>query len=646
MTPTDPTGPHGPSDPSNPTHSGNASAADAPTQRGASMSPYQPTSPAAQQPTQQSTPFVAPAGATFPGAQPANVSQTQARRRRWSGCLAALAVVLVVAAIVSCGFLAYSYLRPQPATVRICVVDAVFNTCETGALLATGKSQALRITVLDGAKKPMANASVQLTIAGVNSASVTLTTDAQGMILYQYSGAHAGSDYITARLVTSLGGGATSGPPDVVRWLTPRHLLHPIVILHGINENASILYKEIHGQPLTGGEYTSWGALVAGLTTEYNPQYIQSFCYADDYAWGDGTDTSSCPTIPGSGANAGQQEETALCGAGSLVTATCASQGAIFYDAEELAHVVADLYMAAGQAAGHPVPVTLIGYSMGAATIRTMLAGCQRVPGDGGDPDCKTAATEVDQAFFFNAVQQGSWLMAVKQGLDAASLVEQNAPGGPNSPFSAILPSVEKTIFGAVKNKMNLDANADGPKDLAPQSDNIRAHNSVDPATLNITFYNFYGDERLGLSVSLLGYTLPSTTQLPLGDLVLLAQNDMPSDTPEWGGAVFCGGCGPLDTHRYHANSSPYHEWALTDTHTININTLIPILTVPDAFSGFSGLLNSPVQHLNVEGPITQSPGSPIQVEDTTGMFAGHSTSDMPSEVLALLLKRDGQSGL
>lgn len=628
-----------PTGPANSPDPGDPNVFDAPTERNIT------TPPNAAAPQLPPAPSVVPVAATFPGAQPP--TPPARRRRRWSGCLTALAAVLILAAIVSCGFLAYSFLRPTPATVSVCAEDASFNTCGTGAMDAKGGSQSLKISVIGTNKKPMPNASVQITISGANSASVTRTTDSQGAILFQYTGANAGSDYITARLATRVGGGATSGAPVVVRWLTTRHLLHPIVILHGINENASILYNEINGIPLTGGQYSSWGALITGLTTEYDAHYIQSFCYVDDYAWGDGSANTSCPTIPGSGASAGQQEETAQCGSATgAIYPTCVSQSKVWLNAVELAQVVDDLHTAAQQTAGHPVPVTLMGYSMGASTIRTMLAGCHQTPGDAGVPLCMTAATEVDQAFFFNAVQQGSWLMTVKQGLDAASLEEQHAPSGPNSPFSAILPSVEQSIFGAVKGKMGLDANGDAPKDLTPQSDNIVAHNQIDPATLNVAYYSFYGDVRLGLDVNLLAYSLPATTQLPLGDLVLLAQNDTPTSTPQWGGAVFCGACGPLDPHHYHSNTSPYHEWALADAHTININTLIPILTVPDAFSGFSGVLASPVQHLNVEGTVAQSPGSPIQVEDTTGMFGAQPTSDMPSEILAVLLKHDGQSGL
>ena len=633
MTPTGPTDPNSLYDPN---------IADEPTLHNAITPPDQP--PLSEAPSTSAPPSRAPSAATFPGAQPPPA--TQPRRRRWSGCLAVVAAVLIVAAIASCGLLAYSYLRPKPATVRICAVDASLNTCGTGALLARGGSQTLRITALGSDKKPMANASLQLTITGANSASVTRTTDAQGTVLYQYSGAHAGSDYITARLATSIGSGATSGAPVVVRWLTTRHLLHPFVLLHGINENATILSNEIHGVPLTGGEYSSWGALVTGLTTEYDPQYIQSFCYADDYAWGDGSVTANCPSVPGSGSNAGKQEEIPICGGASgAVYSTCDSQGKVWYNAVELALVVSNLYEAAQLTAGHAVPVTLIGYSMGASTIRTMLAGCHQTAGDAGVPLCATAAKDVDQAFFVNGVQQGSWLMTVKQGLDAASLQEQNAPSGVNSPFSAILPAIEKVIFSTVKNKLGLDANSDAPKDLTPQSDNITAHNQVDPATLNIAFYNFYGDIRFGLDVNLLAYSLPATTQLPLGDLVLLAQNDSPIGLPQWGGETFCGSCGPRDSHGYHHAGATYSEWALTDAHTININTLIPILTVPDAISGFSSVLTSPVQHLNIEGPTAQSPGSPIQVEDVTGML-GAQTSDMPSEVLAILLKHDGQSSL
>jgi hypothetical protein len=270
--------------------------------------------------------------------------------------------------------------------------------------------------------------------------------------------------------------------------------------------------------------------------------------------------------------------------------------------------------------------------------VRTLLSGCLNSFGPTDQLDCANANQLVDNAFFLNGAQQGSWLLTVRRGFDAATLAGNNIPDTANSPFVSVLPLIAQNVYGVINQKLGLNLNNPAETDLAPQSPNILAHNSVQPAT-NVNLYTFYGDIQVGLDVNFYVYTLPAANMLPLGDLVMLSQDDNPLASPLWGGGALCDSCGPL-VNGYHSNGR-YHAWALTQRYVININGLVPLLSAPDAASALQEALNSPAQHLNVSQPSAQSPGSGLPVVDATGL-AGSATTDMPYEILLTLMHGDG----
>jgi len=228
--------------------------------------------------------------------------------------------------------------------------------------------------------------------------------------------------------------------------------------------------------------------------------------------------------------------------------------------------------------------------------------------------------------------------MTVKRGVEATTLSISGTPSGVLASFQAVLPLLLANIYGVVKDKMGLGLNDPAETDLTPQSANIKAHNSVAPAA-QAQLYTFNGDVQFGMDVSFFTYTLPAQASLPMGDLVMLAQDDHALSTPLWGGASLCDSC-PALVDGYH-ESGQYHAWALTDRRVVNVNGLVPLLSAPDAVSSFKDVLNSPVQHLNVSQPGTQAPGSAIQVHDITGK-AGRAKTDMPNEIVLILMKADG----
>jgi pimeloyl-ACP methyl ester carboxylesterase len=566
----------------------------------------------------------------------------------------------------------------------LCAVDAPQGDCASADLahsppiIVTGdfrplrQAQTIRLRAVDtDGKSGLANATITLTITHQSTqpalpsttvpgcattisqpqtVSVTLTSGADGTTQYTYCSVQSGTDTITAQFVT----GTASKPaarPLVVHWISPptARAVHPMIVLHGLNENAQSYLNAINLDPIGPKE---WTTVFEALETVYDPSYIEAFCYLDDQAY----PTTGCPA-----------PEPSFC---SLTP--CTSQSSIDANAVELADTVIALYKRAATAVGPQTRVTLMGYSMGAAITRTMIAGCPNSPpidfdGDGVN-DCQEATGLVDQAFFFNGAQQGSWLLSVNQslgdpsGLAGTDLLSPTPPSGPVapiftalSPFASITPVLQLAILALVKHTINLDLGSAAVKDLTPLSQNIQQRNPIslnDSPQSNIQFYNFYGAAQVTFSTSLFIYTVPGKKVLPLGDLVLLPQDDRAAAIPLWGGAAFCddGNCqtppgSPSPKLAYYSQdaSGRFHEWALVDPHNVNVDLLAPLLSAPDDIASFRAALSSPVWHLGIIAPSATAPGGPsaTQVFDITGREPG-ATTDMPTEILDILMKNDG----
>jgi pimeloyl-ACP methyl ester carboxylesterase len=469
---------------------------------------------------------------------------------------------------------------------------------------------------------------LSVTVGGVNARTATVTTDGGGLATYTYTAASAGTD--TVRVAAANDSASATARPAVIHWITPQHMTHPLILVHGISEDAADFAHQLNPGVVTDSDQASdagdqtWTSLIEALKLVYDPASMEAFCYVDDPAWV--TAPATCPAI-----------ETARCNTTlpieSATPNACASQSSVDLNAVTLAHVVKDLSVRTGGK-----KVTLLAYSMGTAVVRTLLAGCLTSTSATDQQDCANSSQLVDSAFFLNGAQQGSWLLTVNRGLDAATLTGNGIPDATHSPFISVLPLIAQNIDGVIGDKLGLNVNNGAEMDLTPQSANILAHNSVQPAA-TVNLYTFYGDIELGMAVNFYAYTLPVASTLPLGDLVMLAQSDNPLSSPLWGGGALCDSCGPL-VNGYHSNGR-YHAWALTQRYTFNISGLAPLLSAPNAVSALQGAIQSPVQHLNVSQPTTQAPGSAIQVADATGR-AGGATTDMPYEILLTLMHGDG----
>lgn len=505
----------------------------------------------------------------------------------------------------------------QTNRISICAEDPIRGDCVTGDFQATNQVQTVRLAALDGNGKPLSNASVKITITGANAKTAALTTASDGTATYKYSGAHGGTDSIAAALTSTNGSSAGN---VVIHWVQPHHAIHPLIWVHGINEDASILRHNILQDDLgVVSQHKEVSEIFEALDLVYDRSYIEAFCYVDDHAYAQSP--SGCPA-----------PESAACVSGNPSN-DCVSQSSVDANAVELAKTVSALSARAGGKS-----VTLMSYSMGGAITRTLLAGCQNSPVAADVAACTAAIPLVDHVFFLNGAQQGSWLMTARSGLDPATVSGQGIPSGATSPFATIVPLLEQGVFLAVKDTMGLDVNHAAEQDLTPQSANILGHNRVLPPA-GIDLYNFYGDIELTTDVNVYIYQIKGTQTLPLGDLVLLAQDDAAQAAPLWGGAALCEGCStPIAPYR---EATQYHAWALTDRHEINLSGLAPLLNAPNAVSSFTSALNSPVMHLNVTQPVALAPGSVVQVHDITGL-AGATTTDIPNEMLSILMQKDG----
>jgi pimeloyl-ACP methyl ester carboxylesterase len=479
-----------------------------------------------------------------------------------------------------------------------------------GDIRTVSSTQVLVVQVLDaGSQQPVANLPLRFTVAGANASTADLQSDASGIATFTYIGTHVGTD--TVSVAPTNGATVRAVTKATVHWLTTQAFDHPVIFVHGINEDANVLQRQ-----------EEWSALFEALDATYKRADIETFCFVDDRAYLDATQPPHCPAP-----------------ASSACATNCVSQSSVDDNAVELAKRVADLHMRTGKS------VTLMGYSMGTAIIRTFLAGCPNSPletdanADGRADVCEAALPFVDQTFFLNGVQQGSWLMTVKRGVDdAANLSGDGIPPSTASAFYSALPALEQFIFDTVKDRLGgLDATSVAASDLTPLSPNIQAHNRF-PIPSNVKVYTFYGAVQLTLSVDVFAYHVAGTQVLPLGDLVLLAQSDSLGATPRWGGAALCDACGSADARAFHASLSgdQYHAWALIDAHDVNIADIIP------AFGQtLQATAGSPVQHLNISQPVAQAPGSGVQVEDITHL-SGNPTTDMAYEILLILMQHDG----
>ena len=156
---------------------------------------------------------------------------------------------------------------------------------------------------------------------------------------------------------------------------------------------------------------------------------------------------------------------------------------------------------------------------------------------------CASSVTKVDHVFFIDGDQQGSWLLTINKGYNAAALSGDGSIPNPITPFASALPLLQQTLYTKVKTAIGLDPTSQGVQDQTPQSPSIQAHDQV-PIPSNVDVYNFYGDVQIRMGVTVYGVPIgPGAPTLNLGDFLMLAQNNSATNDPLWGGGGLCDGC-------------------------------------------------------------------------------------------------------
>jgi hypothetical protein len=538
----------------------------------------------------------------------------------------------------------------KTAAIRLCAVEPVHGACISGDFQEVGASQQITGVATDPDGKPLGNTKLKLTVSGANGEAHTLTTGGDGAFSYSYTGAHGGDDAITG----ALDGAKSASSRVVVRWLNQSQTVHPIIFVHGTNEDAANFTAQMHANftnPNTPREASkeTFSALFSALEMKYDTRFMEAFCFVDDRAYDHGGAPSGC-RFPVDRATYSTACVPQVNNMPSLHK--CESQSSVDQNALQLNRTVTALSaeadsVGAGKTKPGTTKVTLIGYSMGGAVIRSLLAGCLAPEAPDGPKRCPDAAGMIDQVFFLDADQQGSWILTINKGVNAATLRGESddmSIPNPITPFTSVLALIQQAVFDKLRTEMELDPDSQAVKDQTPQSDSILAHDKSDlPA--GIAYYNFFGDIQLRLGGNAYGLPLsPGAPTLHLGDLVMLAQDDHATVAPMWGGAGLCEGCKqPLDTYRV-SGSGTYRNWVLADPHSVDMSFVADLLNGSFSVTSEAGkLLNSPVQHLNITQPEVQAPGSTWQVRDITNHSA---TTDMSTEIFYLLAQSDANNGV
>ena len=224
------------------------------------------------------------------------------------------------------------------AVANICATDPVHNVCTSGNFQATGKSQVIHVQAVQKGGKVLPNTKVTLKISGANPTTQSLKTGSDGKLSYTYKGTKAGDDKVTVSIDGTTS--SMSPGPIILHWLKPTSNVHPIIYVHGTNEDATDFTAQMH-KGFTDPDQNSPGevskqtfsTLFEALTLKYDPKYMEALCYVDDRAYDHGGAPSGC-RFP-----LDTTDYTSACIPGS-VSRPCESQGSVDENALQLAKTV------------------------------------------------------------------------------------------------------------------------------------------------------------------------------------------------------------------------------------------------------------------------------------------------------------------
>jgi hypothetical protein len=361
----------------------------------------------------------------------------------------------------------------------------------------------------------------------------------------------------------------------------PGQPVQQVVFVHGIRADC----QEI------GGSGQSYAGLYNGLQIDELPIY--TFCYDHDNAFG-GPGSHGGKHAPLNSARCFSDsslggavyrnavssfvdtrvQETARPGwNGPLaVTAGAADRNdgdsALAYDAAKLDDCISQLVQWDIQTFGHPLPIAVVGNSMGGAITRGWLQLAKQRATAGLSSSLGGVSTVV----FLQGAVEGSWLAKVGSGVDTGLNIGPDPLG-----LAHDIDSWARDLAS----KNDLDPTRPGVKDLVPGSGwygSIVAAGS--PPALH--YYTISTNIHLNFYWEVLWWTSPGPSTDFLGDGLMQLGNPASNALPKWGGSEFS----PV------GNAPDQQQWAIEVNLTapLNVNGILAIL---------GAVLHQPYAHFN-----------------------------------------------
>lgn len=304
----------------------------------------------------------------------------------------------------------------------------------------------------------------------------------------------------------------------------------------------------VHGLTETAGN-DSFGSLLQPIIDHFGSASINDFRYYQDKSYGTAGVCASGAAPDSSGDTVGFPLDTS----GNSAT-ICDSAGDLGQNVIKLDQFVRDTF------AKNNKKVILVGYSMGGALIRGLLAYSQAT-GDG-------ALSDIDSVVTIHGVQQGSWLAGLGLDLSGSPLL-----GGPLDGLLA---------------KVAADPRRPAVSGLTPQYPYVSWVNGHSGALPDIPYYNAFGDERQAIGHCFLPFHhgCTNTDVIRWGDLVILPGTDSPTDTPHAGGT------------RFAPRGYTDHTWQFAELNRV----IWDPLSDPTGITALEDLFTAPQSHLNITG--------------------------------------------
>ncbi len=324
----------------------------------------------------------------------------------------------------------------------------------------------------------------------------------------------------------------TSGPP--VSDLP----IKQVIFVHGIRANCSQM-GTVQGQ--------GYGALFDTLLRAGMSMY--TFCYYDDLARAGGpapedlpcwSDTSRGPAgdfdnyVPAADVTApGAAYPLYVSSDQPGTSETNDGNGPMAYDAALLNSCLVQLVDYDISTYGHPLPIAIIGNSMGGGVTRgwLQLAQAQKSP----------ALQAVTTVLFLEGAVEGSWIAAVGEGVDAGLS------------FGGSLNPVGQTIDGlalGIAASQGVDPGRPGVEDLAPGSYYYQSIIGAGPPP-KLHYYALSVNENVVVKESLLYWTKTLGSTDFIGDGVIQLGQPAWNAMPAWGGSQFLPSGSAADQHQY-----------------------------------------------------------------------------------------------